>query len=121
MNGRIGAVGFCHGGGIINFLATRLADLSAAAAYYGPAPAAEEVAKIKARMLLHYAGNDERINAGLPAYEEALKGSGVKYEAFVYPNTQHGFNNDTTPRLDEAAAKQSWDRTMALFNQTLRG
>ena len=120
VNGRIGAVGFCYGGGIASFLATRLPELAAAVPYYGPAPAAEEVPKIKARMLIHYAGNDQRINAGWPAYEEALKKSGVKYEAFTYPDTEHGFNNDTTPRFDEAAAKQSWDRTIKLFNETLR-
>ncbi len=120
VNGRVGVVGFCYGGGIANFLATRLPELAAAVPYYGPAPAAEEVSKIKARMLIHYAGNDQRINAGWPAYEEALKKSGVKYEAFTYPNTEHGFNNDTTPRFDEAAAKQSWDRTIKLFNETLR-
>jgi carboxymethylenebutenolidase len=120
VNGRIGVVGFCYGGGIANFLATRLPELAAAVPYYGPAPAAEEVPKIKARMLIHYAGNDQRINAGWPAYEEALKKSGARYEAFTYPNTEHGFNNDTTPRFDEAAAKQSWDRTIKLFNETLR-
>ena len=120
VNGRIGVVGFCYGGGIANFLATRLPELAAAVPYYGPAPAAEDVARIKARMLIHYAGNDQRINAGWPAYEESLKKSGVKYEAFTYPNTEHGFNNDTTPRFDEAAAKQSWDRTIELFNATLR-
>jgi carboxymethylenebutenolidase len=121
VNGRIGVVGFCYGGGIANFLATRLPELAAAVPYYGPAPAAEEVAKIKARMLIHYAGNDQRINAGWPAYEEALKKNGVKYEAFIYPDTEHGFNNDTTPRFDEAAAKLSWDRTIKLFDETLRG
>ena len=120
VNGQVGVVGFCYGGGIANFLATRLPELAAAVPYYGTAPAAEEVSKIKARMLIHYAGNDQRINAGWPAYEEALKKSGVKYEAFTYPNTEHGFNNDTTPRFDEAAAKQSWDRTIKLFNETLR-
>jgi carboxymethylenebutenolidase len=121
VNGMIGVVGFCYGGGIANLLATRLPDLAAAVPYYGPGPSAEEVAKIKARMLIHYAGNDERINAGWPAYEEALKKAGVKYEAHIYPGVEHGFNNDTTPRYNEAAANQSWERTMSLFNQVLRG
>ena len=117
----IGVVGFCYGGGITNLLATRLPVVAAAAPYYGPAPSAEQVARIKARMAIHYAGNDERINAGWPAYEEALKSAGIRYEAFVYPKTEHGFNNDTTSRYDEAAAKLSWERTMALFDQTLKG
>ncbi len=117
----IGVVGFCYGGGIANLLATRLPEIAAAAPYYGPAPSADQVARIKARMAIHYAGNDERINAGLPAYEEALKSAGIQYEIFVYPNTEHGFNNDTTPRYDEAAAKLSWERTMKLFDQTLKG
>jgi len=120
VNGRIGAVGFCYGGGIANLLATRLPELSAAVPYYGAAPAVEEVPKIKARMLIHYAGNDQRINAGWPAFEAALKKAAVEHEAFVYADTEHGFNNDTTPRYDEAAAKLSWDRTIGLFNETLR-
>jgi carboxymethylenebutenolidase len=121
VNGRIGVVGFCWGGGIANLLATRLPEIRAAAPYYGPAPGAAQVANIKARMLIHYAGNDERITAGWPAYEAALKEAGVRYEAFIYPDTHHGFHNDTTPRYDEAAAKQSWERTLALFNEALRG
>jgi len=119
--GKIGAVGFCWGGGIVNMLATRLPDLVAGAPFYGAQPPAEDAAKIKAQLLIHYAANDDRINAGWPAYETALKAANVKYEMFKYPGTEHGFNNDTTPRYDEAAAKLAWDRTVAFFNKTLRG
>jgi carboxymethylenebutenolidase len=119
--GKLGAVGFCWGGGIVNMLATRLPDLVAGAPFYGQQPTAEDAAKIKAAMLIHYAGNDDRINAGWPAYETALKAAGVKYEMFKYPATEHGFNNDTTPRYDEAAAKLAWERTIAFFNKSLRG
>jgi carboxymethylenebutenolidase len=118
--GRIGAVGFCYGGGIVNMLATRLPDLVAAVPFYGAQPTAEEAAKIKAALLIHYAQNDDRINAGWPAYEAALKSAGAKYEMFKYPATEHGFNNDTTPRYDEAAAKLAWQRTIAFFNRNLR-
>ena len=120
-NGKVGVVGFCYGGGVANFLATQLPDLAAAVPFYGAQPPAEEVAKIKAALLIHYAGNDDRINAGWPAYEAALKAAGVKYEAFVYPGVQHGFNNDTTPRFDAAAAKLAWSRTIDFFNAHLRG
>jgi carboxymethylenebutenolidase len=120
-SGKIGAVGFCWGGGMVNVLATRLPDLVAGAPFYGPQPSAEEAAKIKAQLLIHYASNDERINAGWPAYEAALKAAHVKYEMFQYPGTEHGFNNDTTPRYVEAAAKLAWERTVAFFNKTLRG
>lgn len=119
-NGKVGAVGFCYGGGIVNFLATRIPDLAAAVPFYGSQPTAEETAKIKAPLLIHYAGVDERINAGWPAYESALKAAGVNYEAFIYPGVQHGFNNDTTPRFDEAAAKLAWERTIRFFNDHLR-
>ena len=119
-NGRIGAVGFCWGGGMVNFLATRLPDLVAAVPFYGPQPSAEDTAKIKAQLLILYAGNDDRINAGWPAYEAALKAAHVKYEMVKYPGVEHGFNNDTTPRYDEAAAKLAWDMTIAFFNKTLR-
>lgn len=119
-NGKVGVVGFCYGGGVANYLATRLPDLAAAVPFYGNQPPAEDAAKIKAPLLLHYAGIDDRINAGWPAYEAALKAAGVHYEAFVYPNVQHGFNNDTTPRFDEASAKLAWQRTIAFFNAHLR-
>ena len=118
--GRIGVVGFCYGGSIANMLATRLPDLGAAAPFYGGQPAAEDAAKIKAPLLIHYAENDERLNAGWPAYESALKASGAKYEMFKYPGTQHGFHNDTTPRYDEVAAKLAWNRTLEFFNKNLR-
>lgn len=119
-NGKLGAVGFCYGGGISNFLATRLPDLDAAVPFYGAAAPTDDVPKIKAPLLLQFAENDERVNAAWPAYEAALKSAGAKYEACIYPGTQHGFNNDTTPRYDEAAAKLAWQRTIAFFNRHLR-
>jgi len=119
-SGRMGAVGFCYGGGMVNFLATRLPHLAAAAPFYGSPPALEDVPKIKAEMLVVLAANDERINTAWPAYEAALKAAGVKYTLYQPADTQHGFNNDTTPRYDEAAAKEAWGRTMALFDRTLR-
>jgi carboxymethylenebutenolidase len=118
-NGKVGVVGFCYGGGIANFLATKLPDLNAAVPYYGSQPTAEETAKIKAPLLIHYAGADDRINVGWPAFEAALKASGVTYQAYIYPGVQHGFNNDTTPRYDEAAAKLAWQRTIEFFNAHL--
>ena len=118
--GRVGVVGFCYGGGIANMLATRVPDLAAAVPFYGSAPNLEDVPKIKAALLIHYAGTDERINAAWPAYEAALKANKVRYEAFVYDGTQHGFNNDTTPRFDKAAAELAWKRTVEFFNKTLR-
>jgi len=118
--GKIGVVGFCYGGGIANMLATKLPDLGAAVPFYGNQPAAADAARIKAPLLIHYAGNDERINSGWPAYETALKAAGVKYQAFVYSGTEHGFNNDTTPRYAAAAAKLAWTRTVDFFNQNLR-
>jgi carboxymethylenebutenolidase len=118
-NGHVGVVGFCAGGTVANMLATRLSDLGAAVPFYGGPPATLDVAKIRAPLLIHYAGNDERTNAGWPKYEAALKAAGVAYEVHIYPGTQHGFNNDTTPRYDEAAAKLAWQRTIAFFNRTL--
>jgi carboxymethylenebutenolidase len=119
--GKIGAVGFCWGGGIVNMLATRLPDLGAAVPFYGNQPPAEDVAKIKAPLLIQYAETDDRINAGWPAFETALKAANVKYTMYKYPGTQHGFNNDTTPRYDEAAAKLAWQQTVEFFNKNLRG
>ena len=118
-SGKLGVVGFCYGGGIANFLATRLPDLNGAVPFYGMAPALDQVPHIKAPLLIHFAENDDRINASWPPYEAALEGAGVKYEAFKYPGTQHGFNNDTTPRYDAAAAKLAWQRTIAFFEQRL--
>ena len=120
-NGKLGAVGFCYGGGIANFLATRLPDLAAAVPFYGSAPPLDQVKAIKAALQLHFASNDDRINATWPPYEAALKAAHVKYEAFTYPHTEHGFNNDTTPRYDPPAAKLAWQRTLAFFDRTLRG
>jgi carboxymethylenebutenolidase len=119
--GKLGAVGFCYGGAIVNLLATRVPELLAGVPFYGgPAPA-EDVGKIKASLLLQFAENDERVNAGWVTYEPALKTAGVKYEAHIYPGTQHGFNNDTTPRFDEKAAALAWKRTMAFFAKHVKG
>jgi carboxymethylenebutenolidase len=118
--GKIGAVGFCYGGGIVNMLATRLPDLGAAVPFYGRQPKTEDVPRIKAPLLIHYAGNDERVNAGWPDYEAALKANNVAYQAYIYAGTQHGFNNDTTPRYDKAAATLAWQRTIEFFNKHLR-
>ena len=119
-NGKIGTVGFCYGGGIAHMLSTRLPDLNAAVSFYGNHPAASDAVKVKAPLLIHFAGTDERINASWPAYEAALKAAGARYTAYQYAGTQHGFNNDTTPRFDEANAKLAWERTLAFFKQTLR-
>ena len=118
--GKIGAVGFCFGGGIVNALAVRIPDLAAAVPFYGAQPAAADVGKIKAPLMIHYAALDDRINAGWPAYEAALKANGIKYEMYMYPGTNHGFHNDTTPRYDEAAAKLAWQRTVDFFNKNVR-
>jgi len=119
--GKIGVTGFCYGGGIANFLATRLPELAAAAPFYGSQPPAEDVPKIKAPLLIHYAEKDDRIDAGIPAFEAALKANHIKFELFIYPGTQHGFNNDTTQRYDKAAATLAWQRTMDFFKKNLRG
>ena len=118
--GKLGAVGFCYGGGTVNMLATQVPELLAGVPFYGSAPNLADVPKIKAAMLIQSAEVDERINASWPAYEEALKAANVKYERFQYPGTQHGFNNDTTPRYDEKSAKLAWERTLAHFNKYLR-
>ncbi|OGB91690.1 MAG: hypothetical protein A3H39_07660 [candidate division NC10 bacterium RIFCSPLOWO2_02_FULL_66_22] len=118
--GKLGAVGFCFGGGMVNTLAIRVPQLAAGVPFYGAAPPVEEVSKIKAALLLHFAEMDPNINGRWPAYETALKANGVKYEAYVYPGTNHGFHNDTTPRYDEAAATLAWQRTIDHFNKTLK-
>lgn len=118
--GKLGATGFCFGGGVVNYLATALgADLQAGAPYYGVAAETASVPKIKAPLLCHLAENDERINTTYPAYEAALKAAGVAYQVHVYAGTQHGFHNNSTPRYHEAAAKLSWERTMAHFKTHL--
>jgi carboxymethylenebutenolidase len=118
--GKLGVTGFCYGGGVVNYLATALgADLQAGAPYYGPAAATAEVPKIKAPLLIHYAETDERINAMWPEYQTALKKSGVPFEMHTYPGTQHGFHNNSTPRYNEAAAKLSWERTVAHLKKNL--
>ena len=119
--GNIGAVGFCYGGGMVNFLATRLgADLSAGVAFYGSSPNLADVPNIKAPIMIQSAENDGRINASWPDYEAALKAAGVTYERHLYPGTQHGFNNDTTPRYDAEAAKLAWGRTVAFFRANVK-
>jgi len=121
VTGKIGAVGFCYGGGMVNYLATRLGrDLSAGVPFYGSAPSTDDVPKIKCPLLVQSAEVDERINASWPAFEQALQAAHVTYERHLYPGTQHGFNNDTTPRYDGAAAKLAWDRTIAFFNKYVR-
>jgi len=120
-NGKLGAVGFCFGGGVVSLLAVRLgAELNAGVPYYGGQPPAADVPKIQAPLLIHYAGLDQRVNAGWPAFEEALKANNKAYTMHMYENTNHGFHNDTTPRYDEAAAKLSWQRTLEFFHKHLR-
>jgi carboxymethylenebutenolidase len=120
-NGKLGAVGFCFGGGMVNQLAVRMgADLNAGVAFYGRQAGVDDVPKISAPLLFHYAGNDERVNAGIAAYEAALKANKKVYTSHMYEGKQHGFHNDTTPRYDEAAAKLAWTRTLEWFNKYLR-
>ena len=119
-NGKLGVTGFCWGGGTTNYLATALgADMHAGAPYYGAAAETASVPKIKAPLLIHYAENDERINAMWPAFEAAMKTAGVPHQMHTYPGTQHGFHNNSTPRYNEAAAKLSWERTVAFFKKNL--
>jgi carboxymethylenebutenolidase len=118
-NGKIGVVGFCFGGGISNMMAVRLPDLSAAVPFYGAQPAKELVPQIKAPLLLHYAGLDTHVNEGWPAYEMALKENKKEYTAYIYPDVNHGFHNDTTPRYDKAAADLAWKRTIDFFTEKL--
>jgi len=118
-SGKVGVVGFCYGGGIANYLATVIPDLAAAVPFYGSQPPAAEAAKIRAPLMIHDAGKDERILAGWPAWEAALKANKVEYQHFVYDGAEHGFNNDTTPRYDVAAAKLAWSRTVGFFKEKL--
>ena len=118
-NGKIGAVGFCYGGGVCNAMAVRLPGLAASVPFYGRQPNAADVTKIKAPLLLHYAGLDKRINKGWPDYEAALKANGKEYTAYLYAGVNHGFHNDTTPRYDMAAAELAWSRTIAFFKAKL--
>ena len=119
-DGKVGAVGFCFGGGIVNVMAVRIPDLAAAVPFYGPQPSAADTAKIRAPLLIHYAGLDERIDAGWPAWKKALDENHVRYREYTYPGVNHGFHNDTTPRYDEAAAKLAWSRTLEFFAEHLK-
>jgi carboxymethylenebutenolidase len=119
-NGKVGVVGFCFGGWISNMMAVRIPDLAAAVPFYGGQPAPEDVPKIKAPLLLHYGELDTRVNEGWPAYEKALKENNKEYTAYMYPQANHGFHNDTTPRYDKAAAELAWKRTIDFFNEKLK-
>ena len=118
--GNVGAVGFCFGGWIVNMMAVRIPDLKAAVPFYGGQPSAEDVAKINAPLLIHYAGLDTRVNEGWPAYEKALKENHKEYTEYVYPDVNHGFHNDTTPRYDKPAAELAWQRTVEFFKAKLK-
>jgi carboxymethylenebutenolidase len=118
--GKVGVTGFCWGGARSFVLATRVPELGAAVPFYGNAPAPAEAAKVKVPILAHFAETDERVNSTWPAFEEGLKAANVPHQAFTYPGTQHGFNNDTTPRFNEAAARLAWSRTVEFFNKHLR-
>ena len=120
-SGKVGAVGFCYGGGVVMRLAVRVPDLAASVAFYGRHPAAAEAAAIRARLMLHHAELDERVNASWPAFEKALNDAGLDYVNYLYEDVNHGFHNDTTPRYDEAAAKLAWQRTVAHFTRYLAG
>jgi carboxymethylenebutenolidase len=117
--GKVGIVGFCYGGGVCNTAAVAYPELAASVPFYGRQPDAADVPKIEAPLLIHYAGLDERVNAGWPAYEAALKAAGKTYEAHIYDGVNHGFHNDSTPRYDQAAANLAWDRTIAHFKKYL--
>jgi carboxymethylenebutenolidase len=119
-NGKVGVVGFCFGGWIANMMAVRIPDLAAAVPFYGSQPAAEDVAKIQSPLLLHYAALDTHVNEGWPAYEAALKANSKAYTAYIYPDVNHGFHNDTTPRYDKAAAELAWQRTIDFFTEKLK-
>jgi len=119
--GKVACMGFCWGGGVTNQLAVNAPDLAAAVPFYGMQPAAEDVAKIKAAMLIHYAGDDERIDAGIPAFEAALKKAGVDYRICIYPGAQHSFFNNTGTRYNKEAAELAWKRTLAFFKDKLKG
>jgi len=118
-NGKLGTVGFCFGGDVVNFLATQVPELRAAVPFYGMPPLSQDIARIRAPLLLHFAGDDARVLKPWPDYEAALKAAGKNYQAFIYPGVQHGFNNDTTPRYDEAAARLAWQRSVAFFRANL--
>nr|WP_154324536.1 YghX family hydrolase [Pantoea sp. 201603H] len=119
VNGKVGLTGFCYGGGVANAAAVAYPELAAVVPFYGKQPKTTDVPRIKAPLLIHYAGLDTRINEGWPAYEAALKANGKVYEGYIYPGVQHGFHNDSTPRYDKAAADLAWERTLAWFGKYL--